>query len=73
MEGHESTTKREDGTIAEMKAGEAEVLRRRSLHRRVARRGRKNDAPNMIDVVRQADGLFASNQTASEGVLARVA
>ena len=29
----------------------------------------QNTALNMIDVLREADGIFASNQTASEGLL----
>jgi ribose transport system substrate-binding protein len=68
MEGHESTTKREDGAIEEMKAGGAEILvddRYTGDSPAEAQR----TALNMIDVIRKADGIFASNQTASEGLL----
>ncbi|WP_428305187.1 substrate-binding domain-containing protein [Lacipirellula sp.] len=68
MEGHESTSKREDGAIAEMKAGEAEILVD-DRYTGASQGEAQTTALNMIDVVRQADGVFASNQTASEGVL----
>jgi ribose transport system substrate-binding protein len=69
MEGHESTSKREDGAIAEMKAGEAEILVD-DRYTGASQGEAQTTALNMIDVVRKADGVFASNQTASEGVLA---
>lgn len=69
MEGHESTSKREDGAIAEMKAGDAEILVD-DRYTGASQGDAQTTALNMIDVVRKADGLFASNQTASEGVLA---
>lgn len=68
MEGHESTTKREDGALEEMKTGGAEIL----SHDRYtgdSAAAAQETALNMIDVIREADGIFASNQTASEGLL----
>ncbi len=68
MEGHESTTKREDGAIEEMKAGGAEILVDDRYTGDSAAEA-QTTALNMIDVIREADGVFASNQTASEGLL----
>jgi ribose transport system substrate-binding protein len=68
MEGHERTTKREDGALEEMKTGGAEIL----SHDRYtgdSAAAAQETALNMIDVIREADGIFASNQTASEGLL----
>jgi ribose transport system substrate-binding protein len=68
MEGHESTTKREDGAIEEMKAGGAKILSD-DRYTGDSPAAAQNTALNMIDVIRDADGIFASNQTASEGLL----
>ena len=72
MEGHESTTKREDGAIEEMKAGGAEILVDDRYTGDSAAEA-QTTALNMIDVIREADGIFASNQTASEGCSSRSA
>lgn len=68
MEGHASTAAREAGALDEMKKGGAEVLvdNRYSGETSVEA---MNTALNMIDDIRAADGIFASNQTAAEGLL----
>ena len=68
MEGQESTSNRERGALEEMKAASAEVLvenRYSGSNMGEAQR----TALNLIDTIRQADGIFASNQTSSEGML----
>jgi ribose transport system substrate-binding protein len=68
MEGQESTSNRERGALEEMKAADAEVLvenRYSGSNMGEAQR----TALNLIDTIRQADGIFASNQTSSEGML----
>jgi ribose transport system substrate-binding protein len=68
MEGQESTSNRERGALDEMKAANAEVLvenRYSGSNMGEAQR----TALNLIDTIREADGIFASNQTASEGML----
>lgn len=68
MEGHASTTARESGALDEMKSAGANVLvdNRYSGETSVEA---QNAAMNMIDVIRDADGIFASNQTSAEGLL----
>ena len=68
MEGHESTTKREDGAVAEMEAADAEILLK-DRYTGDTQGEAQTAALNLIDVIRQADGIFTSNQTATEGVL----
>jgi len=68
MEGHESTTKRENGALEEFAAGQAEVLEKNRYSGETPTEA-QNTALNLIDVLREADGVFASNQTASEGLL----
>lgn len=68
MEGHESTTKREDGAVAEMEAAGAEILLK-DRYTGASQGEAQTTALNLIDVIRKADGIFTSNQTATEGVL----
>jgi ribose transport system substrate-binding protein len=68
MEGHESTTNRETGALEEFKAAKAEILMENRYSGETSSEA-QNAALNMIDVLREADGIFASNQTASEGLL----
>jgi ribose transport system substrate-binding protein len=68
MEGHESTTKREAGALDEFRAAKADILEENRYSGETAGEA-QNTALNMIDVLRQADGIFASNQTSSEGLL----
>ncbi|MCC6491474.1 MAG: substrate-binding domain-containing protein [Pirellulales bacterium] len=68
MEGHESTAKREEGALEELKAAGVEMLVE-NRYAGASAGDSQTTAMNMIDVLRQADGIFASNQTASEGLL----
>ena len=68
MEGHQSTTNRETGALEEFKAGKADILMENRYSGETSSEA-QNAALNMIDVLREADGIFASNQTASEGLL----
>jgi ribose transport system substrate-binding protein len=68
MEGQESTTNRESGALEEFKAAGAEVLSDNRYSGETSIQA-QNTALNMIDVLREAAGIFASNQTASEGLL----
>ena len=68
MEGQQSTSLREQGALDEMKAEDAEVLVENRYTGKDASDAQKT-ALNMIDTIREADGIFASNQTASEGLL----
>ncbi len=68
MEGHESTTNRENGALEEFAAAKAEVLEKDRYSGETSTEA-QNTALNMIDVLREANGIFASNQTASEGLL----
>ncbi|HYO25941.1 MAG TPA: substrate-binding domain-containing protein [Lacipirellulaceae bacterium] len=68
MEGHASTSAREEGALAEFQAAQANVLEQNRYSGRNNGEA-QNTAINMIDVLREADGIFASNQTASEGLL----
>jgi ribose transport system substrate-binding protein len=68
MEGHESTTKREAGALEEFKEAKADVLEEDRYSGETASEAQKT-ALNMIDMLSEADGIFASNQTASEGLL----
>jgi ribose transport system substrate-binding protein len=68
MEGHDSTLKREEGAIAVLKEEGANIL----LDNRFAGESvgdAQNTALNLMDTIEQADGIFASNQIASEGLL----
>lgn len=56
MEGHESTTKREDGAIEEMKAGGAEILVD-DRYTGDSTAEAQTTVPYMIDVIREADGV----------------
>ncbi|MBA3483153.1 MAG: substrate-binding domain-containing protein [Pirellulales bacterium] len=68
MEGQQSTSLREQGALDEMRAEDAEVLVENRYTGKDASEAQKT-ALNMIDTIREADGIFASNQTASEGLL----
>jgi ribose transport system substrate-binding protein len=68
MEGQESTTQRETGALEEFKAASAEVLTESRYSGETSGEAQQT-ALNMMDVLRQADGIFASNQTSSEGML----
>jgi len=68
MEGQQSTSLREQGALDEMKAADAEVLVENRYTGKDASEAQKT-ALNMIDSIREADGIFASNQTSSEGLL----
>ncbi len=68
MEGHDSTAKRETGALEEFAAAKAMVLEKDRYTGETSTES-QNTALNMIDVLREADGIFASNQTASEGLL----
>ena len=68
MEGHDSTLKREEGAIEALKEGNANIL----LDSRFAGESvgeAQNTSLNLMDTIETADGIFASNQTASEGLL----
>jgi ribose transport system substrate-binding protein len=68
MEGHASTAAREEGALEEFKAANAEILvENRYSGPDIATA--QNTALNMIDELRAASGIFASNQTAAEGML----
>jgi ribose transport system substrate-binding protein len=68
MEGHASTGAREAGALAEFKAANADVLLENRYSGPTIGEA-QNTAMNIIDTLRQANGVFASNQTASEGML----
>ncbi len=68
LEGHESTTNREAGASNEFKAAAAEILMDNRFSGESTGEA-QSTALNMMDVIRKADGIFASNQTASEGLL----
>lgn len=68
MEGQESTTNRENGALEEFKAADADVLSDNRYSGETSIQA-QNTALNMIDVLREAAGIFASNQTSSEGLL----
>ncbi len=68
MEGHASTRAREQGALDEMKAAEADVLVENRYSGETSVEAMKT-ALNMIDQIREADGIFASNQTSAEGLL----
>ena len=68
MEGQQSTDHREAGALEEMKAAKAEILIDNRYTGRDANESQRA-ALNMIDAIREADGIFASNQTSSEGLV----
>lgn len=68
MEGHESTGKREEGALEELKAAGIEMLAD-NRYAGASAGDAQTTAMNMIDVLREAGGVFASNQTASEGLI----
>lgn len=68
MEGQQSTSLREQGALEEMRAADAEILVENRYTGKDASEAQKT-ALNMIDTIREADGIFASNQTASEGLV----
>jgi ribose transport system substrate-binding protein len=68
MEGQQSTANREQGALDEMKAANAEVLVENRYTGKDASEAQKT-ALNLMDTIREAHGIFASNQTASEGLL----
>jgi ribose transport system substrate-binding protein len=68
MEGQESTTNREEGALSEFKAGKADILSDSRYSGETSIEA-QNTALNMIDVIREAQGIFASNQTSAEGLL----
>jgi ribose transport system substrate-binding protein len=68
MEGHQSTGNREDGALEEFRAAEADILAEdRYSGENMAEA--QNTAINMIDIIREADGIFCPNQSSSEGLL----
>lgn len=68
MEGHQSTGNREEGALEEFRAAEANILAEDRYSGETATEA-QNTAINMIDVIRQADGIFCPNQSSSEGLL----
>jgi ribose transport system substrate-binding protein len=68
MEGQESTTNREEGALAEFQAAHAEILSDNRYSGETSIEAQKT-ALNMIDVIREAQGIFSSNQTSTEGLL----
>jgi len=68
MEGQESTANRETGALEQMRAAEAKILVENRYTGQNTDEAQKT-ALNMIDQIREADGIFASNQTSSEGLL----
>jgi ribose transport system substrate-binding protein len=68
MEGHASTQAREQGALDEMHAADADVLVENRYSGETSVEAMKT-ALNMIDQIREADGIFASNQTSAEGLL----
>ena len=68
MEGQQSTSLREQGALEEMRAAGAVILVENRYTGKDASEAQKT-ALNMIDTIREADGIFASNQTASEGLV----
>jgi ribose transport system substrate-binding protein len=68
MEGHQSTTDREVGALEEFAAGNAEILEQDRYSGETASEA-QNTALNMIDVIREAQGIFCPNQSSSEGLL----
>jgi ribose transport system substrate-binding protein len=68
MEGHESTGNRETGALEEFRAAGADILEQSRYSGETASEA-QNTALNMIDVIRQADGIFCPNQSSTEGLL----
>jgi len=68
MEGHESTGNRETGALEEFRAAHADILEEKRYSGETASEA-QNTALNMIDVIRQADGVFCPNQSSTEGLL----
>lgn len=68
MEGHESTGNREEGALEEFKAADANILSENRYSGETATEA-QTTAINMIDVIREADGVFCPNQSSSEGLL----
>ncbi len=68
MEGHDSTGKREAGALDEFKAAHANILEQDRYSGETASEAQKT-ALNMIDVIREADGVFCPNQSSSEGLV----
>jgi ribose transport system substrate-binding protein len=68
MEGHESTGNREEGALEEFKAAGGEILAEDRYSGENAAEAQKT-ALNMIDVIREAAGIFCPNQSSSEGLL----
>jgi ribose transport system substrate-binding protein len=68
MEGHESTGNREEGALEEFKAADANILAENRYSGETATEA-QTTALNMIDVIREADGVFCPNQSSSEGLL----
>ncbi len=68
MEGHQSTGNREEGALEEFRAADAKILAQdRYSGENMAEA--QNTAIFMIDVIREADGIFCPNQSSSEGLL----
>lgn len=68
MEGQESTANREEGALAEFKAAHADILSDNRYSGETSIEAQKT-ALNMIDLIREAQGIFSSNQTSTEGLL----
>jgi ribose transport system substrate-binding protein len=69
QEGHASTGAREEGALSEMKAAKADVLVENRYSGPTMDEAQKT-ALNMVDQLTAAAGVFASNQTSAEGLLA---
>lgn len=69
QEGHASTGAREQGALDEMHAANANVLVD-NRYTGATMAEAQQAALNMIDQLREASGVFASNQTSAEGLLA---
>lgn len=68
MEGQDSTANRETGALEEMRAAGANILVENRYTGQNSGEAQQT-ALNMMDTIREADGIFASNQTSSEGLI----
>ncbi|NIP84732.1 MAG: substrate-binding domain-containing protein [Planctomycetales bacterium] len=66
--GHASTTKREEGALQALNAANIEIISD-NQYGGPDTSSSMEKAEAMVDTIKQADGIFASNQNASEGML----
>ncbi|MDH3717501.1 MAG: substrate-binding domain-containing protein [Planctomycetota bacterium] len=66
--GHASTTKREEGALQAINEANVEIVSD-NQYGGPDTSSSMEKASAMVDTIKQADGIFASNQTASEGML----